>query len=606
MKLSKIYSNHPELFSTIKFNDGLNVIVAEIKDPENKSRDTHNLGKSTLAELIDFCLLKGKSNRHFLFKALHCFEKFTFYLEVKSLDTKYITIRRSVSLHNSISFKFHNNSNEDFTQLPDEEWDYICLPFSKSRQLLDDFLDLQELEKFDFRDVLGYLLRSQKDYFNLFKLATKDLGSDELWKPRIAHLLGVNSKLVQNTYKIKNEISQIESSAKNIRKDIGCPEGESIAYATKIMLRIQECEEQIKAEKEAAENLQFLEQDKRNILDLVEDLTSQIRELNRKKFYLLDLLKRYEESLRDATIAFDPNKVKTLFEECRVLFPENLVTDFQTLIQFNKDITTERKAFLKREKRSTEKELSEIDEKLATLDQERSVKSKFIKRSTFLKQLKYITEQISVKSGELAQLKNTYSYAEKLTDLEEKLNLERQNLIAEGKKLGKHLNDLQKTSSNSILSNIQTTFSFFVKKVLNQRAIFSVTLNSNHSLEFEDNFTEGLEVLRKTQQSEGTSYRKILCVAFDVALLAAHLETKFPRFLYHDGIFEALDNRKKASLLGEIRSHCENGIQHIVTLIDSDLPSNCNHWSEFFDEEEVILRLHDDGEDGRLFKMPKW
>lgn len=25
-----------------------------------------------------------------------------------------------------------------------------------------------------------------------------------------------------------------------------------------------------------------------------------------------------------------------------------------------------------------------------------------------------------------------------------------------------------------------------------------------------------------------------------------------------------------------------------------------------FDDEEVILILHDDGEDGRLFKMPEW
>ncbi len=46
MKLSKIYSNFPEVFPEIHFRDGLNVVLAEIRLPENKNKDTHNLGKS--------------------------------------------------------------------------------------------------------------------------------------------------------------------------------------------------------------------------------------------------------------------------------------------------------------------------------------------------------------------------------------------------------------------------------------------------------------------------------------------------------------------------------------------------------------------------------
>ncbi len=38
MKLSRLYSNKPELFDTIDFVSGLNVVIAEIRVPENRKR----------------------------------------------------------------------------------------------------------------------------------------------------------------------------------------------------------------------------------------------------------------------------------------------------------------------------------------------------------------------------------------------------------------------------------------------------------------------------------------------------------------------------------------------------------------------------------------
>jgi uncharacterized protein YydD (DUF2326 family) len=63
-----LYSNKPELFEPIAFRSGLNVVLGEIRLPENKKKDTHNLGKTTLGSLIDFCLLAGRDPRFFLFK----------------------------------------------------------------------------------------------------------------------------------------------------------------------------------------------------------------------------------------------------------------------------------------------------------------------------------------------------------------------------------------------------------------------------------------------------------------------------------------------------------------------------------------------------------
>jgi uncharacterized protein YydD (DUF2326 family) len=52
MKISKLYTNKADIFEPIDFNNGLNIIFAEIRLPKNKDKDTHNLGKTTLGRLI--------------------------------------------------------------------------------------------------------------------------------------------------------------------------------------------------------------------------------------------------------------------------------------------------------------------------------------------------------------------------------------------------------------------------------------------------------------------------------------------------------------------------------------------------------------------------
>lgn len=70
-------------------------------------------------------------------------------------------------------------------------------------------------------------------------------------------------------------------------------------------------------------------------------------------------------------------------------------------------------------------------------------------------------------------------------------------------------------------------------------------------------------------------------------------------------MLESLDDRKKEVLISVLRRYTGMGIQSIVTLIDSDLPKRHADQS-FFGDDEIVLLLHDEGESGRLFKMPSW
>ena len=70
MKLSRLYSDKLAQFAPIDFVAGLNVVIAEIRVPENRQKDTHNLGKTTLGRLLDFGFLSGRNANFFLFKHL--------------------------------------------------------------------------------------------------------------------------------------------------------------------------------------------------------------------------------------------------------------------------------------------------------------------------------------------------------------------------------------------------------------------------------------------------------------------------------------------------------------------------------------------------------
>ncbi len=82
-------------------------------------------------------------------------------------------------------------------------------------------------------------------------------------------------------------------------------------------------------------------------------------------------------------------------------------------------------------------------------------------------------------------------------------------------------------------------------------------------------------------------------MAFDLAVLRSHLDVKFPRFVFYDGAFESLDDRKKENLLAILHEYADLGIQSVITLIDSDLPKRGEKDPPVFDSSEIILTLHD-------------
>ncbi len=161
------------------------------------------------------------------------------------------------------------------------------------------------------------------------------------------------------------------------------------------------------------------------------------------------------------------------------------------------------------------------------------------------------------------------------------------------------------SDSHSLYSLIRIFFNEIIENILDRKALLSIFTNREGHLEFRADILD--ELGNTTNQDDGHTYKKLLCIAFDMAVLKAYLSERYPRFVFHDGVFESLDRRKKEVLLSTLREYANLGIQQIITMIDSKIPNDIDNKNKpFIYPNEIILKLHDDGIDGRLFKMKSW
>lgn len=598
MKLSRLYSNKPDAFDPVDFTSGLNVIMAKIRLPENRNKDTHNLGKTTLGRLLDFGFLSGKDSKFFLFKHFDLFKDFVFFLEIELEDGSFITIRRSVEEATKIAFKRHEAGHLDLSTLSLAEWDHQDVPFERARELLDGLLDWRDLKPWSYRKVLGYLLRSQEDFREVFQLR-KFASKHADWKPFLAHMLGFDAKLVADHYAKEQELSKKKETAQTIRKELG-GSVEDISKIEGILLLKQKDAEKKQTLLDAFD---FRAHDKERTKKLVDEVDERIAALNAERYSLSQNKKKVQASLQEDQILFNPEEAQRLFSEAGVLFQGQIKKDFQQLIAFNRAITEERRGYLQEEFAEIEGELKRVNAELNALGKKRSEMLSFISGTDVFSKYKQLSDEMVTLRADITSLEHQRSHLHRLQELRTEIR----NLTEECGHLQVQIeSDVEKQNSDqqSLFSTIRVFFSEIVEEVIDRKALLSVAPNQEGHLEFKAEILDGSG--NATSADLGHTYRKLLCVAFDLAVLRAHLGEKFPRFVYHDGVLESLDDRKKENLLAVVRRYADLGLQPVITLIDSDLPTRSEGEAAVFAPDEIVVTLHDEGDSGRLFKMTGW
>ena len=598
MRLSKVYCNKPDFFGPIDFRAGLNVVLAEIRLPANRDKDTHNLGKTTLGRLIDYCFLAGRDPKFFLFKHEDLFKDFVFFMEVELADSSYVTVRRGVEEATKISFKKHEAAHQDFTGLPEAKWDHVDLPFDRAQNMFDSLLDWRAVSPWSYRKGLGYQLRSQDDFQDVFQLR-RFAAKHSDWKPYLAHILGFDHKLIKQHYEKQEQLEDKKATAEAVRTELSGSVDDISKIEGILLLKQKDAGKKQKL----LDAFDFRQQDKERTKQLVDDIDSRIGALNSQRYSLNQARKKIVASLEEDQILFNPDEAKRLFDETGILFSGQIKKDFEQLIAFNRAITEERRGYLQEERTEVEAELKRISAELNALGKRRSDMLGFLSGTDVFAKYKQVTDDLVTLRADIATLERQRVFLRRLQELRTEIR----TLSEERTHLQSQIEanvEAQSADNDSLFSSIRLFFSEIVEDVIAHKALLNVFVNKEGHLEFRAEILD--EAGNATSADLGHTYRKLLCIAFDLAILRAHLDDKFPRFVYHDGVFESLDDRKKANLLKVIREYADLGIQPIITLIDSDMPPAEENEKPVFGFDEIVLTLHDEGPDGRLFRMKAW
>jgi len=599
MKLSRLYCNKPDIFGPIEFQPGFNVVLAEIRQAENKDKDTHNLGKTTLGRMIDFCFLAGREKEFFLFKHEGAFKDFVFFMEIGLADATYVTVRRGVSDHTKISFKKHQAPYQDFTEFSESDWDHFNMPFDRAREMLDGLLDWQAVSPWDFRKGLGYQLRSQDDYQEVFQLRRFAVGKHKDWKPYVAHVLGFDHILIEQHYTKLEQLEQKKATAETVRAELGGSVDDLSKIEGILLLKQKDAEKK----QLLLDAFDFRQQDMERTEQLVEGINARVAELNSRRYSLNLARRKIVASLEDDQILFSPDQAELLFKEAGVLFSGQIKKDFGQLIAFNRAITEERRGFLQEERMEIEAEIKTIVDELDELGKRRSAVLGFLSSTDMFAKYKQVTDDLVTVRADIATLERQRGFLSRLQDLRSEIRTLNEECVHLQSQIEADV-ETQNTDKTSLFSKIRVYFSEIIEEVLAYKALLSVSPNSYGHLEFKAEILDGKG--KATSGGLGHSYLKLLCIAFDLAVIRAHLGGQFPCFVYHDGVFESLDDRKKANLLKVLREYADLGLQPIITLIDSDMPPAGEVGGPVFSPDEIVLTLHDEGKDGRLFRMDAW
>jgi len=581
MKLSQLYAN--KAFKNIVFNDGLNLVLAKVTKQLDKNKDSHNLGKTTLISVIDFMLLK-KVGEEDIFRKFHDrFGGYVFYLEIILNSGLYLTIRRSVDEPTKIAF---NTSPVQSKMLDQTIWDQSNIALASAERMLNDYLKFDVLHEYDYRKSLTYFLRTQKDYNEVFQLSKFSRGKDIDWKPFIFDLLGFDGDLLIAKYKTDQEIDDQKTFIRKLQEKnaAGAEELDKIRGA--ITLKRSE-QSELQAQ---IDQFNFYQQERSLNRELVEDVERAISDLNSEEYNLEFDLEKTKSSLFH-NISFDIEQLKQVYSEVQVFFPDNLVSDYKDLEDFNRRITEERNKYLQEKIVNLTGQLRDLRIRLLHQNEKRDQILSVLKDKDSFRKFKTYQVDLTKVEGEIVRLEEQLKGIDRISQLNEIVDELKVKLATLIKAIGAQIAGDQ----NQIYPEIRRIFHNIFKYVLNAAAIIFIKQNTQGNVEFTVEVTKDNEI-DVTAEGKGNTYQKLLCISFDLSVLVAYHKRSFYRFVYHDGSLEGLDNRKKANYISLVRDYCTRyNLQYIFTSIEHDLPPG------LIKPNELCLTLDDSGDEGKLF-----
>lgn len=569
----KSLTSNTSSFKGVAFPEQFNAVLAE-RTKEATRKDTRNgLGKSTLIELIHFCL-GSNSNRK-----LKLYLKDWYFTLNMLLDGREISVSRGFDAPSIVflegdtaGWPIRPQEQEGRPSLTTKEWNLVLgqlmfgLPISTTQKYAPSF-----------RSLISYFIRRGRDAFSK---AFEHHRKQREWEKQINNcfLLDLCWEDASDWQSLKDKkklYHDLRRAAETglVSEVIGSL-GELQASKVRLETQIKNREGELKDYKV---HPQYQDLQKR-----ANQITQEMHQMSNQNISDENLLGFYAKSIEDE-VHTTSDDILSIYEEIRIEMPNLVQRRLEEAQAFHAQIITNRKSFLLSEIERIREIISDREKKIENLSSERAEIMNTLETHGALEEYNRLQAFHLRDIEALNEVNTKIETLRKIEDAKIEYRIE-SDLLRQRAQRDYIERQSQREKAISIFNE-------------NSEALYDAP--GSLVIDIDDNgFKFDVEIERS--DSEGVSNMKVFCYDLMLAQLWSDKATS-PRILIHDStIFEGVDERQVALALELARKKAEQyGFQYICMLNSDRLP--LEDFSDDFDIHSFSrLTLTDATEDGSL------
>ena len=559
-------------FHAVEFTPGLNVVIADRTDTSTQKDTRNGLGKSTLIDIIDFCL--GSSVRQGRGLSIEPLQDWEFTLEM-TLAGNRVQVTRAI---NNPDRFFIDGTTNGWVEQPDTVGLFRGNGFDLNRWKtllgwalfgLSPFDDTKKYKP-SFRSLISYFIRRGIDAYTDPFCHTHH---QPTWDKQLhtAFLLGMNWENVSKWQGLKDQEKGIKAINEAITS--GAMEG-TRGSVGELEAECIQLDGQLRRESHALKEFKVHPQYE-TIQNEADKITETIHKLTNDNIVDQRRLARYKESVEAETWPSN-TALDKIYEKTGVIFPDSVRRTLTEAKEFHSKIIENRRAFLETEIRRIDREIGFRNDEIKRLTEVRADSLIVLETHGALQEMTKLQERIVKIRGNLEKRRTWIAEIKDRNSQKRNIKIEKAELTRTAEQDHEERRDLWSVSLSLFNENSRALYETPGHLVINIG---------------ETGFRYDVEINKSG--SDGVEKMKIFC--FDLMLLQVmSKQNNRLNFLVHDsGLYDGVDSRQRALAL-ERASKVANATntQYICTLNSDMIPRD--DFSDGFDfNEHVRLTLTD-------------
>ncbi|MHB1068382.1 MAG: ABC-three component system protein [Gemmatimonadaceae bacterium] len=569
-------------FHAVEFTTGLNVILAE-RSQTSTVKDTRNgLGKSTLIEIIDFCLgSRANQGTGLLIEPL---KDWAFTVEL-TLAGNRVRATRAVADQNRVVI---DGSTTGWLEQPDtdEASDDRVFRAERWRTLLGWALfDVpRSADQFpykpSYRSLVSYFIRRGPDaYTSPFR----HFRQQKTWDIQLhtAYLLGMNWEYAARWQSLRDQQDGMRAIEKAIKT--GAMKGAVGSVGELETQRIQ-LEQEANAARRALDTFKVHPQYE-SIQQDADRLTSEVHGLVNSNVSDRRRLTCYRESIKDEKSP-KASSLERLYEESGLVFPDAVRRSLDQARTFHEQVVSNRRAFLQTEINRLEQVINEREIKIKGLTDQRAEVLQVLETHSALQEMTHLQQRFVELQGSLERVQARLREMKNLKTTMREVKTAKEELVRTAEQDHEERKDAWSAAVRLFNEHSQALYESPGRLIIDVG-----DTGYKYQVDIERSGSEGIEKM------------KVFC--FDLAILQLQMQNRHGiDFLVHDTlIYDSVDARQRA--LAFERAHevtSALGGQYICTM-NSDMVPRDDFSRGFAFEPCIRLTLSDATPSGSLLGM---